>query len=58
MKTYKVVITEVLKKIVEVEADTERDALDKASKCYTAAEDGFVLYAEDMYDNTLEIFND
>lgn len=56
MKTYKVVITEVLKKIVEVEADSEKDALQIADNNYRAAKDGYVLGGDNYSDTKMEIY--
>ena len=43
MKKYKVEITETLKKIVEVEAESEKKARDIAESKYLNGEDGYIL---------------
>ena len=47
MKTFKVRITETLEKVVEIKADDKQNALEIAHEKYTAAEDNFILSADD-----------
>lgn len=54
----KVKITEVLEKIVEVEADSGKQALQIADNNYRAAKEGYVLYADDLTDSSMEIYTD
>lgn len=58
MKTYKVRITEVLEKIVEVEADNSKQALQIADNNYRAAKDGYILSGDDITDSDMEIYID
>ena len=46
MKTFKVRITETLEKVVEVQAETEREALQLVDDNYRAAQDDYILDAE------------
>ena len=47
METFKVRITETLEKVVEVQAVDAKNALEITHEKYTAAEDDFVLSADD-----------
>lgn len=47
MKTFKVRITETLEKVVKIKADDKQNALEIAYEKYTAAEDNFILSADD-----------
>lgn len=44
---YKVKITETLEKVVEIDADNEREALTIAECNYRAAKDDYILTADD-----------
>lgn len=45
MKKYKIKVVETLEKIVEIEADTEKEALEEALDKYS--EEEIILYPED-----------
>ena len=47
MATYKIRIVETLEKVVEVEAVDRKNALEITHEKYTAAEDDFILSADD-----------
>ena len=53
MKTYKVEITEILQKVVEVEAMTEEEAFDIVEDRYENAM--IVLYSYDIVDSNIEV---
>lgn len=46
MKTYKVRITETLEKVVIVDAETEREAIQLIDNAYRAADESCVLSAD------------
>lgn len=48
MKTFAIKITETLEKVVTVEAETEKEALQLADDNYRAAQDDYVLDAENF----------
>lgn len=47
MATYKIKIIETLEKVVTVNALDKKNALETAQEKYTAAEDDFILTADD-----------
>lgn len=53
---YKIEITEILQKVVKVEADTVEEALGKVEDKYCRAE--IILDADDMKDYTIEEFQE
>ena len=53
MKTYKVEITEILQKVVEVEAMTEEEAFDIVEDRYE--NEMIVLYSYDIVDSNIEV---
>ena len=48
MKTYKVRITETLEKVVIVDAETEREAIQLIDNAYRAADESCVLSADNF----------
>lgn len=52
---YKVKITETLEKVVEIDADNEREALTIAECNYRAAKDDYILTAENFTDTDFEV---
>ena len=48
MKTFKVRITETLEKVIEVQAETEREALQLVDDNYRAAQDDYILGADNF----------
>lgn len=54
----KVKITEVLEKIIEVEANSGKEALQIADNNYRAAADGYILSGDDIVDSSMEIYTD
>lgn len=55
---YKIKITEVLEKNVEVEANSGKEALQIADNNYRTAKDGYVLSGDDIADSNMEICTD
>lgn len=56
MKTYKVEITEILQKVVEVEAMTEEEAFDIVEDRYE--NEMIVLYSYDIVDSNIEVIRE
>ena len=56
MKTYAVVITETLQRIITINADNEGDALDKVQEMYDNEE--IVLDSSDYQDTEIEVGED
>jgi len=56
MKTYKLEITETLQRIIEVEASTEKEALDKIRKLYK--EEKIILDSSNYVDTEFTILED
>lgn len=56
MKTYKVEITEILQKVVEVEAMTEEEAFDIVEDRYE--NEMIVLYSYDIVDSNIEVIGE
>lgn len=54
----KVKITEILEKIVVVDANSGKEALQIADNNYRAAKDGYVLSGDDITDSSMEIYTD
>lgn len=55
---YKIKITEVLEKIIEVEANSGKEALQIADNNYRAAEEDYVLTADNFTGVQMEIVED
>ena len=58
MKKYKVRITETLEKVVIVEAENEKEAIQLVDNHYRAADDVFVLSAENFTGVEFKVEND
>ena len=56
MKTYKVEITEILQKVVEVEAMTEEETFDIVEDRYE--NEMIVLYSCDIVDSNIEVIGE
>lgn len=48
-------ITEILKKEVTIEADSEKDALQIADNNYRAAKEGYVLSGDNYYNTVFSV---
>ena len=55
MKKYKVEITETLKKIVEVDAESAKEAKQIVNDRYHDAEDEYILTDANYYDTEFEV---
>lgn len=53
--TFKVRITEILEKTVEIEANNEHEALQIADCNYRSAQDDYILTSDDFTDTKLEV---
>lgn len=58
MKTFKVRITETLEKVVTIQAETEKEALQLADDNYRAAQDDYVLDAENFTNVDFKVLKD
>ncbi|MBQ3642440.1 MAG: DpnD/PcfM family protein [Treponema sp.] len=57
-KGYKVRITETLEKVVTIQAETEKEALQLADDNYRAAQDDYVLDAENFTNVDFKVLKD
>ena len=54
-KKYKVVITETLSKVFEIEAGSKQEAEEKARLSWSSAEDDYILGADDFTGVEIEV---
>lgn len=54
---YKVEITETLRKVVEIEAESAKDAINVTSEHYHNAEEDFILYPEYLESTDFNVIN-
>ena len=55
---FKVQITETLQRIIEIEANSGKEALQIADNNYRAAKDDYVLSGDDLVESNMEIYTD